>query len=115
MLDINDHHDDPMLKGFCERRDKGEASPHDRANAALRTADLAALAVAEQGDDLDRVQAEAIMERVALAASATAKAERIGEVDMAERFAQTAESEVLDLSAFPFVNVDGIKRLEVFN
>lgn len=115
MLDINDHHDDPMLSDFCARRDARQASPHDRANAALRTADLAVLAVAEQGDDLDRAQAEAVVERVALAASACARAERLGEEALAEAFAQTAESEVLDLSAFPFVNVDGLKRLQVFH
>lgn len=114
MLNIDDHHDDPYLADFTARRDAHLPSPHDRANAALAKVDLGLLAVKEQGDDLDQAQAEAIVERVALAASACAKATRVGEDRLALEFARVAEGEALVLSAFKYVNVDGLRRMEVF-
>lgn len=83
----------------------GIEGPHERANQALMRADLALTIISERGDDLDRAQAEAIIDRVALAAAACATAVRIDRPELADEFAKQANSEVLVLTNFDYVNV----------
>lgn len=104
-LNINDNQTDPYMADWYKVYAQGGTTPLERANAALSRADLAAVIVSEQGDDLDQAQAEAVCERVALAASACAKAERIGSAELAQAFSETACTEALVLSTFDYVNV----------
>lgn len=104
-LNISDHQDDPYMVDWYRVYAQGGTTPLEQANAALQRADLAAVIVSEQGDDLDILQAKAVCERVALAASACAKAERLGETEIAKRFSQAAKSEALILSSFDYVNI----------
>lgn len=101
-VNINDHKDDPYLSDWYGVYALGETTPLERANHALMQADLAAVVASERGDDLDKAQAEAICERVALAASACALAERIDKPELAKRFSETAQSEALVLSTFDY-------------
>ena len=112
MLDIDDHKDDPYMVEFTERRAQGSASPLDRANTALLNAQQSAC-VQSEGDDCDRERAEALVDRVALAASAVAIAERQGDEALAAEFAKVAESEALVLDGFAYIKVDGLARHKV--
>lgn len=103
-FDIDDHKADPYMVEFMAARESGKRTPLETANNALLRADLALTIVAERGDDLDKAQAEAVIERVALAASACATATRIGS-ELASEFAKQASSEVLVLTNFDYVNV----------
>jgi hypothetical protein len=105
MLKIDDHYGDAYLSDFVERKESGDVSPLERANAALLNADLARLRVEAQGDDLDKAQAQSVCERVAMAASACARAERIGSSGLADAFAKAANSEALVLSTLPYTDV----------
>lgn len=104
-FDIDDHKADPMLAEYMSARENGKRTSLEIANSALLRADLALTIVAERGDDLDKAQAEAVIERVALAASACATATRIGDDHFAAEFAKAANSEVLLLTNFDYVNV----------
>jgi hypothetical protein len=104
-FDIDDHKADPMIADYMAAREQGIVTPLEIANNALLRADLALTIVTERGDDLDKAQAEAVIERVALAASACAKATRIGDDHFAVEFAKQANSEVLVLTSFDYVNV----------
>lgn len=104
-LNINYHQDDPYMVDWYAVYAQGGTTPLERANQALIRADLAAVIVSERGDDLDKAQAAAVCERVALAASACAKAERIGSPELAQAFSETACSEALILATFDYVNV----------
>ena len=112
MIDINDHCEDPMLIEFMRRRAQGNASPLDRANTALLNAQQSAC-VQSEGDDCDRERAQAHVDRVALAASAVAIAEKQGEQAVAAEFAKVAESEALTLDSFAYVKVEGLRRHEI--
>lgn len=122
MLDIDNHKDDPYLVEFTKRRVQGTASPLDRANTALLNASQAAtIMVGAPDDDSLSVRhgedyckgIEALVDRVALAASAVAIAERQGDDELAADFAKVAESEALTLDSFAYAKVDGLKRHEV--
>ena len=112
MLDIDNHKDDDYLREFTERRAQGTASPLDRANTALLNAQQSACLQSE-GDDCDRERAQALVDRVALAASAVAIAERQGDKALAAEFAKVAESEALVLDGFAYVKVEGLRRHEI--
>lgn len=75
------------------------------ANNALSRADWLRCQIDTHGDDLDKAQAEAVCERVALAASATAAAVKQGRFELASAFAKQANSETLILSGFDYVNI----------
>lgn len=104
-LNISDHKDDPMISAWYSVHASGQETDLERANAALVRADLYRSTIETHGDDLDKAQAEAVCERVALAASACAKAQSIGELRLAHEFANAAQSETLILSTFDYVNV----------
>lgn len=104
-FDIDAHSADPYMSDWYAAYAQGKATPLEEANEALRKADIARTIIAEQGDDLDKAQAEAIIERVALAASATAKAQRAERPELATAFSASAKSEALVLSTFDYVNV----------
>lgn len=104
-FDIDDHKADPMIADWADAHAAGYTTDLERANKALLRADLCSTIIAERGDDLDKAQAEAIMERVALAAAACATACRIGDGYFAEQFANQANSEVVTLTSFDYVNV----------
>lgn len=91
-LNINDNQTDPYMADWYKVYAQGGTTPLERANQALICADLAAVIVSEQGDDLDKAQAEAVCER-------------IGEDKLAKRFSEAARSEALILSNFDYVNI----------
>lgn len=116
MLDIDKHRDDPMLQEFTERRDSGQAGPLDRANAALLRADQAAAIFTGSGDDCDREQVEALLDRVALAVSACGLAVRKGEpASVALAFAKMAESEAVTLDSYDSARLQGLQRASAFS
>lgn len=104
-FNIDDHKADPMIAAWHSVHATGLETDLEQANKALIRADLARVIVGEHGDDLDVAQAEAVCERVALAASACAKAQKRGELRLAHEFSKVAQSEVLVLTAFDYVNV----------
>jgi hypothetical protein len=112
MLDINDHQDDDYLVEFTKRRVQGTASPLDRANTALLNAQQSAC-IQSEGDECDRQRAQSMVDRVALAASAVAIAEREEDKALAAEFARVAESEALTLDSFAYVKIKGLSRHKV--
>jgi hypothetical protein len=104
-FDIDAHSADPYLSDWYADHAAGKPTTLEEANHALLKADLAATIIGERGDDLDKAQAEAIIERAALAASACARAVRADRPDLASAFAKQANSEALVLSSFSYVNV----------
>ena len=122
MLDIDDHKADDYLSEFVERRAQGTASPLDRANTALLNADQVACILTGAADDqaltvrhgddyCSGIQAQ--VERVALAASAVAIAERQGDKALAAEFANYAETEALRLDGYAHVRIKGLTRFTI--
>lgn len=114
MLDIS-HDTDPMLSAFCERREAGQPSPLDRANAALMRADQAASILTGNGENVSACLIDKALDRAALAANACAIAERKGEPKVAAAFAKRAEREALAIERLDrSARLEGLTRAAVF-
>lgn len=104
-VDVARHDTDAYTIDYFTTAAQGRMTDLERANLALAQADWARVQADTHGDDLDKAQAAAACERVALAASACGKASRIGSDDLASLFADKAHEEALVLSTFDYVNV----------
>lgn len=104
-----------MLSAWVERRESGSASPLDRANAALLRADQAGAILTGAGDDCDGSQIEALVQRVALAASACGIATRNKESNVADAFAGVAETEAVTLDLYDIARLEGLPRASAFS
>jgi hypothetical protein len=103
--DVARHDTDAYTNDYYVAASSGHVQPLEFANTALFWADRNRSVIDTHGDDLDKAQAEAVCERVALAASACAAAVKQGRLELANAFANQANSEALVLSAFDYVNV----------
>lgn len=114
MLDIESYQDDPYLRGYMNRHQAGEVSPHDRANVAVERADQARVLQSEDSDECNRAKRDADYKRAVAMANLTALLQRSGRDQDAERAASECERIATDIESFDSAKFEDLKRPEPF-